>query len=283
MASKELHIIESGFLNDHELNEVIDLVNSIHGMDFSNYGIESLRRRFNRLMMHFNCKNEYELKFAITNGQISLTELLAEITVNVTSMFRDVKFYNAAKEHLMPYIETFPSFKIWHAGCSTGEEMFSFAILLNDQNLLKRCTQYGTDLNQDVIKQAKSGIYDLKEFSNYANNYMQCGGTKAFSDYYTAKYNQAKMASVLSKNMVFSQHNLVKDSSFNEFQCVICRNVLIYFNKTLKNKVLQLFLDSLSPRGYLMLGNGESIKGTVVENQLEVIDVNQRIYRKKIS
>jgi chemotaxis protein methyltransferase CheR len=283
MTNNTLHRIENVFLSNEDLSSAIDLIKSLHDVDFSGYGKESLRRRFNRLMIINNWSTYYELKFSITNGKLPVTDILSEITVNMTSMFRDVNFYKAAKTSLFPYLETFPSFKIWHAGCSTGEEMYSFSILMEEAGLLKKSTQYGTDLNQEALKVAKKGVYQLKEMASYAKNYMECGGVKPFSDYYVAKYNAVKMLSLLSKRMVFSQHNLVNNSSFNEFECVVCRNVLIYFNKELKNRVLKLFYDSICPRGFLLLGGAESIKGTVVENLFEVIDGNNKIYRKKIS
>jgi chemotaxis protein methyltransferase CheR len=264
MTNNTLHRIENVFLSNEDLSSAIDLIKSLHDVDFSGYGKESLRRRFNRLMIINNWSTYYELKFSITNGKLPVTDILSEITVNMTSMFRDVNFYKAAKTSLFPYLETFPSFKIWHAGCSSGEEMYSFSILMEEAGLLKKSTQYGTDLNQEVLK-------------------VKCGGVKPFSNYYVAKYNAVKMQSLLSKRMIFSQHNLVNNSSFNEFECVICRNVLIYFNKELKGRVLKLFYDSICPGGFLLLGGAESIKGTVVENLFEVIDGNNKIYRKKIS
>jgi chemotaxis protein methyltransferase CheR len=283
MTNNTLHRIENVFLSNEDLSSAIDLIKSLHDVDFSGYGKESLRRRFNRLMIINNWSTYYELKFSITNGKLPVTDILSEITVNMTSMFRDVNFYKAAKTSLFPYLETFPSFKIWHAGCSSGEEMYSFSILMEEAGLLKKSTQYGTDLNQEVLKVAKKGVYQLKDMAPYAQNYMKCGGVKPFSNYYVAKYNAVKMQSLLSKRMIFSQHNLVNNSSFNEFECVICRNVLIYFNKELKGRVLKLFYDSICPGGFLLLGGAESIKGTVVENLFEVIDGNNKIYRKKIS
>lgn len=281
MTNSKLYRIENVFLNKENLLSIVDLIKSLHGIDFSDYGEESLRRRFNRLMIINNWETYYELKFGVLNGVLSISDIISEITVNVTSMFRDVRFYKEAKNQVFPYLETFPSFKLWHAGCASGEEMYSFSILLEEANLLNRCTQYGTDLNQKVLEQAKKGMYDLKDMAVYAKNYMKCGGVKPLSDYYVAKYDAVKMVSSLSKRMVFSQHNLVSNTTFNEFECVICRNVLIYFNKDLKNRVLKLFYDSLSPRGFLLLGGGESIKGTVVEKLFEEVDGVNKIFRKK--
>lgn len=267
--------------SDSDLEQMIVVTKNIFGFDFSGYAPESLKRRFIRLIGKLNFTGAYEFQYAITNGGISREALLNEITVNVTDMFRDpAVFYQMVRE-IFPYLKSFPELKIWHAGCSSGQEMYALAILLKEHGLLKRTLQYGTDINTEVLKTAEDGIYDLADIRQYSSNYMESGGQFSLSDYYTVKYQLAKLNADLKQNMVFSSHDLVKSASFNEFQLIMCRNVLIYFSRDLQNQVLSLLIDSLAPYGYLVLGDKETISFYEHKNQLEVIDARNRIFRKK--
>ncbi len=268
-------------LSDSDLDNIITVVNNIFGFDFSGYAPESLKRRLIRLIKQMKFTNVYELQYALTNGVISQEKLLNEITVNVTDMFRDPMLFHQISHKIFPYLKSFPEFKVWHAGCSSGQEMYSLAILLKEHGLLGKTLQYGTDINTEVLKTAENGIYNLSDISRYSSNYLASGGQFSLSDYYTAKYQLAKMNSELKKNMVFSSHNLIKNPSFNEFQLVMCRNVLIYFSRDVQNKVLSLLIDSLTPFGYLILGDKETINFYEHKHQLEIIDKTHRIYRKK--
>ena len=273
--------IESADLEYRELLDIIHLINDMYDFDLSGYSKESITRRFNRLLDKFGWNNAYDLKFGIINRKISLSTLINELTVNVTEMFRDPEFYVSIQKHTLPYLKTFPSFKIWHAGCSTGEETYSFAITLQEHGLLNRSIQYSTDINSEVIDKARTGIYTNKNMKVNSTNYLYSGGKSSLSDYYISKYGNVKMNKDLKKNMVFSRHNLINGSSFNEFQLIVCRNVLIYFDIELKNKVIKLFYESLAPFGYLALGSMESLIATEWSNQFEIVDRKNKIYRKK--
>ncbi|NRB61040.1 MAG: protein-glutamate O-methyltransferase CheR [Winogradskyella sp.] len=268
-------------LSDTDLEQMISISKHIFDFDFSGYAPESLKRRMLRLIEKWGFSSIYEFQYAITNGELSRETLLNEITVNVTDMFRDPKVFYKITKVVFPYLESFPEFKVWHAGCSSGQEMYSLAILLKEHGLLKKTLQYGTDINTEVLKTAESGIYSISEMRKYSANYLSSGGQFSLSDYYTAKYQLAKMNSELKKKMVFSSHNLVKNPSFNEFQLIMCRNVLIYFDRDLQNKVLSLLIDSLAPYGYLVLGDKETISFYKNKEQLELVDKQYKIYRKK--
>lgn len=267
-------------ITDEDLKQIVAVTQNIFDFDFSGYAPESLKRRFVRLMERLNFNTVYEYQYAVTNGSISRETLLNEITVNFTDMFRDPSVFFQIIKTIFPYLKSFPEFKVWHPGCSSGQEMYSLAILLKEHGLLKRSLQYGTDINSEVLKTAEKGIYNLVDIRKYSTNYLESGGKNSLSDYYTVKYQLTKMNSELKKNMVFSMHNLLKNASFNEFQLIICRNVLIYFNRELQNKVLSLLIESLATYGYLVLGDKETISFYENRNQLEVIDKQCRIYRK---
>ncbi len=195
--------------------------------------------------------------------------MVEEITVNVTEMFRDPQLYKVLREEILPALRTKPFIRIWHAGCSTGEEVYSMAIMLSEENLLSKSLIYATDINQTVLEAAKNGVFPLRLMKEYAENYRNSGGKKDFSEYYTANYGLAKFDKILSEKMIFSQHNLVSDRSFNEFDLILCRNVMIYFDKDLQERALQLFDDSLAKLGYLVLGTKETIKFTSVNKKYE--------------
>ena len=195
-------------------------------------------------------------------------------------MFRDPAFYKVLREKILPILSTYPFIRIWHAGCSTGEEVYSMAIMLKEAGMLHKSLLYATDLNPTVVESAKSGIFKVSSMQQYSENYINSGGQKDFSSYYRANYNLAKFDDELKSKMVFSTHNLVSDSSFNEFQLILCRNVLIYFEKQLQSRVLELFDKSLDNLGFLALGSKESIKFSSIASQYSPFDVKEKIWRK---
>jgi len=208
--------------------------------------------------------------------------ILRDLSINVTEMFRDPGFYLALRKEVVPVLKTYPYIKVWHAGCSTGEEVYSFAVLLKEEGLYDRTQIYATDFNRNVLDIAKKGIYPIDRIKEFTANYQSAGGTQSFSDYYMANYDSVIYDQSLKKNMVFAEHNLVTDSVFAEVNLVICRNVLIYFNKELQNRVINLFYDSLINGGYLGLGSKETIQFTSKIDKFEVINKEEKIYKKKI-
>jgi chemotaxis protein methyltransferase CheR len=221
-----------------------------------------------------------ELGARILHDQDAMERLLLDLSVNVTSMFRDPSFYKEFREKVIPLLRTYPFIRIWHAGCSTGEEVFSMAILLEEEGLYDRARLYATDINDVVLQRARQGIFPLDRLQEYTENYIRAGGKRSFSEYYTAKYDGAIFKPELTRNIVFSQHNLVTDRSFSEFHVIFCRNVLIYFDKTLQNRVHSLFYDSLVMFGILALGSKESLKFSQYEPCYEKLSPTEKLYRK---
>jgi chemotaxis protein methyltransferase CheR len=209
-----------------------------------------------------------------------MERLLLDLSINTTAMFRDPGFYLAFRRKVVPLLRTYPFVRIWHAGCSTGEEVYSMAILLEEEGIYDRCRIYATDINEAVLQKAKAGIFPLSTMQENTSNYISAGGTGTFSDYYTAKYDYAIFRPDLRENVVFAQHNLVTDGSFNVFNVIFCRNVLIYFNNTLQDRVQQLFLQSMEMFGILGLGKKESLRYTSVAAYYDEIDVEEKLYRR---
>jgi len=210
----------------------------------------------------------------------SMQNLLCDLSINVTDFFRNPAFYKVFRKKVLPVLKTYPFARIWHAGCSTGEEVYSMAILLEEEGFYDRCKIYATDMNEIVIKKAKQGIFKMESMKKYTQNYIQAGGKDEFSKYYTAHYDNAKFNSSLKRNVVFAQHNLVTDSSFNEFNVILCMNVMIYFNKTLQEHVINLFDQSLCNFGILCIGEKESLNFTSFSSKYKPLDENQRLYQK---
>ncbi|MFT5821151.1 MAG: chemotaxis protein methyltransferase CheR [Crocinitomix sp.] len=253
----------------------------IYGYDFKNYATASLKRRVSRFMRYSKIISFLELKYRLGTEEEFFNYFLEEVTVNVTEMFRDPSFFRAIREQVIPQLKTYPNIRIWHAGCSTGEEVYSMAILLEEEGLLERSLLYATDINQHVLEQAKSMKFNIDLMSDYASNYLAAGGKEEFSKYYTAQYGKAVFNDRLKQRMVFSTHNLVNDQSFNEFNLVICRNVLIYFNRELQDNVIGLFTNSVSPLGFLALGSKESLSFSKHEEHYNKIDGKMKIWQKK--
>ena len=251
-----------------------------YGYDFRDYAASSIRRRLRHLMSIEGLSSISDLTEKVLHDPAWLDRLLEAFSINVSSMFRDPSFYRVFRERLVPILRTYPFVRIWHAGCSTGEEVYSCAILLHEAGLYDRCRIYATDINEAVLRKARDGIFPLTAMKAYTANYIQSGGTSAFSEYYTAQYDNAIFRPWLKRNLVFAQHNLAMDTSFNELHVIVCRNVMIYFNRALQSRVLDLFSASLVRLGFLCLGNKESLKGTGGEAAYDVFDADERIYRK---
>jgi chemotaxis protein methyltransferase CheR len=209
-----------------------------------------------------------------------MERLLLDLSINVTAMYRDPSFYVAFRQKIVPALRTYPFTRIWVAGCSTGEEVYSLAILLQEEEVYDRTRIYATDINEAVIERARSGVFPLDKMREYTQNYIKAGGTRAFSEYYLAKYDGAQFQRSLIENVVFAQHNLVSDRSFNEFNVIICRNVMIYFDRALQDRVHRLFYESLVTFGVLGLGHKESIRFSPHEDAFEELDPNEKLYRK---
>jgi len=277
MKNKDQNLIES--IADNELQSLIHLIKNVHGFDFGNYSMASFKRRISRIM-DLQKLNYFDLRDQLVNDESYFDHFLAEVTVNITEMFRDPTFFKSVKENIIPYLKSYQHIKIWSAGCSTGEELYSLAILFTEEQLYERSFFYGTDINQDVLMHAKEGIYDLQKMKLYSENYIQLGNNNSLSNYYTAKYDAATLNRKLKKNVLFSVHNLVSDGAFNEFQMITCRNVLIYFDADLQEKVINLFYESLANFGFLCIGSKESIRSNELAKKFKLIDKKNNIYQK---
>ena len=251
-----------------------------YGFDFRSYAYASIRRRLWKRIEAEGLRTISELQARVLHDSETMERLLLDLSVNVTAMFRDAGFYRAFRQIAIPLLRTWPFIRIWHAGCSTGEEVFSMAILLTEEGLYDRSRIYATDINDVVLQQAKAGIFPLNRMQEYTENYIRAGGAHSFSEYYTAKYDGALFSPTLTRNVVFSQHNLVTDRSFAEFNVVFCRNVLIYFDRELQDRVHALFYESLSMFGVLALGSKETLRFSKYEPCYEKLHTREKMYRK---
>ena len=263
-----------------EIELLLEGVFRHYGFDFRAYAYASIRRRLWKRVEGEGLRTISALQDRILHDPEAMERLLLDLSVNVTAMFRDPSFYKEFREKVVPLLRTYPFIRIWHAGCSTGEEVFSMAILLEEEGLYDRARLYATDINDVVLQRAKQGIFPLDRMQEYTENYLRAGGKHSFSEYYTAKYDGALFSPGLTRNIVFSQHNLVTDRSFAEFHVIFCRNVLIYFDKTLQNRVHSLFYDSLVMFGIMALGSKESLKFSQYEPCYEKLSATEKLYRK---
>lgn len=266
----------------HELEQLLRMLYKVYGYDFTDYSKSSLLRRILKFMDENELHTGSQLIQLLAGDTAAFQAFLETITVNVTEMFRDPVFYTTLREKVLPVLATYPQINIWHAGCSTGEEVFSLCILLFEAGLLHRTRIYATDINAANLEKARTGVLPMHHMREYTVNYRQAGGKNDFSDYYTALYDHVIINKEMRERVVFLQHNLVTDRSFNEFQLVLCRNVMIYFNKQLQNKVLKLFYDSLSSLGFLALGMKESLLFSEQKSKFSAIDPAVKIFRKKL-
>lgn len=273
-------------MNDYEKEELeldafLTVIDQCYGYDFSGYARSSIKRRVKNLCNISGHKHISEMLARILYDIDFLDKFLQSMPVTVTDMFRDPWVFKTLRERVIPALRIFPKINIWHAGCATGEEVYSMAILLKEEGLLDYVQIYATDFNNHSLKIAQEGIYPLESIQKFTQNYQQAGGKNSFSDYYHVKYNSAKFDSVLKKNIVFTNHNLVEDKAFGEMNLVVCRNVLIYFKQSLQDKVLSLFRDSLLPKGFLVLGDKETIKFSQVRGYFDIFAAKEKIFRMK--
>lgn len=265
-----------------ELQLLLEAIYLRYGYDFRSYSRASLRRRVDQHLVLGRYESVGALIHAILHEGEAFSALLSGLTINVTEMFRDPDFYRVFREKVVPVLRTHPFLKIWHAGCATGEEIYSMAILLEEEGLYERSQIYATDIDKEVLEKARRGIFTVAELRKYTDNYQRAGGKASLSDYYTAKYDNVIMDPRLKKNVIFADHDLATDQVFGEMQVVLCRNVLIYFNRELQNRVFQLFHDSLDIGGTLCLGTKESLRFASCADRFDVVDKAQRIYRKRM-
>jgi chemotaxis protein methyltransferase CheR len=266
-------------LSAEQITELINLVKKVHGFDFSEYSKASLKRRLTRIML-IKKLGFYDLKHILVNEPDFFQDFLEEITVNVTEMFRDPTFYKALNTQVLPYLSTYQHIKIWSAGCASGEEAYSLAILMREANLKDKSFIYGTDVNTVVLKEARKGIYSFRSIKTYAENYQMAGLSGLLTDHFTTMYDAASIHSELKVNTLFSVHNLISDTVFNEFQLISCRNVFIYFETPLQEKILDLFYKSLCPHGFLCLGSKETIRSGVFLKKFKPVNQKENIYQK---
>ncbi|HYD52263.1 MAG TPA: protein-glutamate O-methyltransferase CheR [Gemmatimonadaceae bacterium] len=263
-----------------EVELLLEAVHRHYGFDFRSYAYASIRRRLWRRIEAEGVGTVSDLQALVLHDRDAMERLLLDLSVSVTAMFRDPSLYAAFRSHVIPILRTYPFIRLWHAGCSTGEEVYSMAILLEEEGLYDRSRIYATDINEVVLEQARAGIFSLERMQEYTENYLRAGGTHEFSRYYTAGYGNAIFSPTLRRNVVFSQHNLVTDRSFAEFNVIFCRNVLIYFDKQLQHRVHALFYESLVRFGILALGSKESLKFSQYEPCYEQIVPVEKLYRK---
>ena len=267
-------------LEQLEIDLLLEGVYRRYGYDFRQYARGSLRRRIYKRVLDERVSSVSSLQEKVLRDPQAMERLVLELSINVTSMFRDPTFYLSLRTKVIPLLRTYPFIRIWNAGCSTGEEVYSLAMVLHEEGLYERTRIYATDINERVLHRAEEGVFPLDKMRSYTENYIKAGGRAAFSEYYSAGQRGATFRRHLVENVVFAQHNLVSDGSFNEFNMIMCRNVMIYFDKALQNHVHDLFHRSLVNFGVLTLGRKESIKFTNHETSYEPIDGTERIYKK---
>ncbi len=267
-------------LEELEIDLLLEALDQRYGYDFRHYARASLRRRLLGLLDREGLKHVSELIARVLHKEDFLDQLVNGISVTVTEPFREPRTLAALREHVFPWLQSHAFAKIWHAGCSSGEEVYSLAILLAEEGMLDRVQIYATDINTESLAVARQGIYALEAVRAAEENYRRAGGRNKLSDYYAAQYGRAKFATRLQERMVFSQHNLVTDTAFGEMQLILCRNVLIYFKRELQDRVLQLFVAALARRGFLALGLKESLGSIEHTGPYETVDADARLFRK---
>ena len=263
-----------------EIRMMLEAVFEYYGFDFRQYAPASLKRRIRNCVREERVTSVSALQEKLLYNAAAMERFLQELSINVTALFRDASFFRSFRERILPRLRTYPFIRIWHAGCSSGEEVYSLAILLQEEGLYDRVRLYATDMNEVLLDRARDGVYPLDKMRIYSQNYLHAGGGRTLSDYYTAQYGRAIFHSSLKKNIIWSQHNLVTDGSFNEFHVILCRNVLIYFDPALQARVHRLLYESLASFGMLGLGQMESIKFSEREASYETLDSMEKWYRK---
>lgn len=265
---------------DIELKLLLDGIYLKYQHDFRHYAIASLRRRMQQAMERFGCRTLSQLQDRVLHEPAVFAEMMRYLTVQVSDMFRDPSYFKVLREHVVPVLRTYPSIKLWVAGCSSGEEVWSLAILLEEEGLLERTILYATDINAEALRTAEAGIYALDRVAQFSTNYQAAGGTKSLSDYYQAAYNGALFRQSLKAQIVFADHSLATDSVFSEVQMVSCRNVMIYFDRELQNRAVKLFYDSLVHRGFLGIGPKENLRFSPLAHAFAELVPGERIYQR---
>ncbi len=263
-----------------EIAMLLEAIYRRYGFDFRSYAYASIKRRIWKRILAEGLATVSALQERVLHDPPVLDRLLLDLSVTVSAMFRDPSFFKALREEALPLLRTYPFIRIWHAGCSSGEEVYSMAILLQEEGLYDRCRIYATDINDAVLQRARSGIFPLEKMQEYTQNYLQAGGTRAFSEYYTAGYGGVLFDPALTRNVTWGQHNLVTDGSFAECHVIVCRNVMIYFSRPLQERVHELFYKSLARRGVLALGRKESLRLSAFEELYEPLNAREKIYRR---
>ncbi len=263
-----------------EIDMLLQGIRTRYGYDFAHYSRASLRRRLERALAQTRLTHFSQLLDRLFHDEQCFDEFLKIMSISVTEMFRDPDFYQAIRARVVPLLKTYPFIKIWHAGCATGEEVYSMALLLHEEGFLDRARIYATDFNKHSLDTAANGVYSARQMTAYADNYRLAGGKGQFPDYYSDGYELAKFKEFLKERIIFSYHNLVTDGVFGEMNIICCRNVLIYFDKTLQDQVLRKFSESLRHGGFLCLGNRESLNFTAIKPLFATVDKLQRIYQK---
>ena len=266
---------------DLEITSLLEAFFQKYSYDFRHYSEAHIRRRIMNRMKMSGMENVSQMQSRLLNDETFASNLLQDLSITVTEMFRDPGFYRSLRENVIPILKTYPFIKIWHAGCATGEEAYSMAIIMQEEGLYERTTIYATDFNQQALSQAKEGIFSNKMIKDYTVNYQLSGGKESFSSYYTANYDCVILNKSLKRNIVWANHNLVTDSIFAEVHLILCRNVLIYFDKNLQNRVQKLFHNSLINGGILCLGSKEGLRFTDLSEEYTELDKKQRIFKKK--
>jgi len=263
-----------------EIDLLLQAIFVKYGYDFRDYAKASIKRRILKRLSLIGLGSVSEMQHRLLNDAVFFRQLLLDLSINVTEMYRDPSFYLTFREYVIPHLKTLPHIKLWHAGCATGEEVYSLAIMFQEEHLDDKTQVYATDINETVLKKAKAGIYPEDKIKGSEQNYQKSKGVKQLSDYYLKKYGYVTMKNGLKKNILFADHNLATDESFGEMTVILCRNVLIYFNQKLQNRVIGIFNESLAQGGYLCLGTKETIRFTCYGNQFKEIDREAKIYQK---
>ncbi|MGH2919179.1 MAG: CheR family methyltransferase [Solirubrobacteraceae bacterium] len=264
-----------------EIDLLLEAIHRRYSYDFRGYALASLRRRLWHRVYAEGLQTLSGLQERLLHDSSCMDRVLRDLSINVTEMFRDPGFHRALRERVFPLLRTYPFIRIWNAGCSTGEEIYSLAIALREEGLLERTRIYATDINSAALQRAQSGAFPLERMQRYTENYLRAGGSEAFSSYYAADGDSARFDPSLAEGVVFAQHNLVTDGSFNEFHLIVCRNVMIYFGSVLQEEVLALFAESLTRFGILALGRKESIRRSSHAARYEALDENEKIFRRR--
>ncbi len=264
-----------------EIDLLLEAIYRRYGYDFRSYARASIDRRVMQFLSTSGFSSVSEMIPKVLRHKEFFAKLARYFSISVTEMFRDPFVYRALREKVIPLLRTWPYFKVWHAGCATGEEVYSLAILLKEEGIYDRATIYATDFNDEVLERAREGVYEIGKIQEATRNYLQAGGKASLSEYYHARYDAVAMDGSLKECITFANHNLSADSAFGEIHLVFCRNVLIYFNRELQNRVLELFTESLAHGGFLCLGTKENLQFTEASGQYGIVDGKARIYKKK--